>query len=31
MIVDKKVLKNHDLVLKVSPNIDPKKPDINKV
>ena len=29
MIEDKKVFKNQDLVLKVSPNIDPKKFDIN--
>ncbi len=30
MIVDKKVFKNQDLVLRVSPNIDPEKFDINK-
>ena len=30
MIEDKKVFKNQDLVLKVSPNIDPNKFDINK-
>ncbi len=30
MIVDKKVFKNQDLVLKISPNIDPEKVDINK-
>ncbi len=30
MIEDKKVFKNQDLVLKVSPNIDPGKFDINK-
>jgi len=30
MIEDKKVFKNQDLVLKVSPNIDPEKFDINK-
>lgn len=30
MIQDKKVFKNQDLVLKVSPNIDPEKFDINK-
>lgn len=30
MIRDKKVFKNQDLVLKVPPNIDPEKFDINK-
>ena len=30
MIEDKKVFKNQDLVLKISPNIDPEKFDINK-
>jgi len=30
MIQDKQVLKNQDLVLKVSPNIDPERFDINK-
>lgn len=30
MIEDKKVFKNQDLVLKVSPNIDPEKFDINE-
>jgi len=30
VILDKKVFKNQDLVLKVSPNIDPQKFDINK-
>jgi len=30
MIVDKKIFKNQDLVLKVSLNIDPEKFDINK-
>lgn len=30
VIPDKKVFKNQDLVLKVSPNIDPEKFDINK-
>lgn len=30
VISDKKVFKNQDLVLKVSPNIDPEKFDINK-
>ncbi len=29
-MIDKKVFKNQDLVLKVSPNIDPQKFDINK-
>ena len=30
MIVDKRVFKNQELVLKISPNIDPEKFDINK-
>jgi len=30
MVEDKKVFKNQDLVLKISPNIDPEKFDINK-
>jgi len=30
MIEDKRIFKNQDLVLKVSPNIDPEKFDINK-
>jgi type III restriction enzyme len=30
MIEDKKVFKNQELVLKISPNIDPEKFDINK-
>ena len=30
MTQDKKVFKNQDLVLKVSPNVDPEKFDINK-
>ena len=30
MIEDKNVFKNQDLVLKVSPNIDPEKFDVNK-
>ncbi len=30
MIVDKKVFKNQDLVLKVSPNVDPQRFNINK-
>ena len=30
MIEDKKVYKNQDLVLKVSPNVNPERFDINK-
>ncbi|HIC91735.1 MAG TPA: hypothetical protein EYP21_06700, partial [Syntrophaceae bacterium] len=30
MVVDKKIFKNQDLVLKVSPNVDPQRFDINK-
>jgi type III restriction enzyme len=30
MITDKQLLKNQDLVLKVSPNVDPAKFDISK-
>ena len=30
VIPDKKIFKNQDLVLKVSPNVDPEKFDINK-
>ena len=31
MIEDKKIFKNQDLVLKITPNIDPEKFDINPV
>ena len=30
MTADKRIFKNQDLVLKISPNIDPEKFDINK-
>jgi len=29
-VADKRIFKNQDLVLKVSPNIDPERFDINK-